>query len=286
MTNPLFTIASALLWGQKQLVDSDSPALDVRVLLCFALGKSDSYLFTWPERDLSTAQQMVFEGLIARRQQGEPIAYIVQQREFWSLPLMVSSATLIPRPDTEVLVEHALKLATNHPMLAHAGALDLGTGTGAIALALASEWPSVGITGVDIQADAVALAQHNAAQLRLANVTFKQGSWFEPVQGQKFALIVSNPPYIDEDDHHLNQGDVRFEPWSALVAKDQGLADLTLIATQACHYMLADAWLLLEHGFAQGEAVRDVLIETGYRDVHTVKDYGDNDRITLGKWKP
>ncbi|MCE2593563.1 peptide chain release factor N(5)-glutamine methyltransferase [Motilimonas cestriensis] len=286
MTDPLLTIAAALHWGQTQLIDSDSPALDVRVLLCFALEKPDSYLYTWPERTITVQQQAVFVELVARRVQGEPVAHIVRQREFWSLPLIVNASTLIPRPDTEVLVEQALALASAHPMLAQAGALDLGTGTGAIALALASEWPHVTVTGVDVKSEAVELALRNGNNLQLNNAQFKQGSWFEPVAGQKFALIVSNPPYIDEDDHHLTAGDVRFEPLSALVAKEKGLADLAFIATQATEYLLANAWLIMEHGFAQGEAVRNLLTQNGYCDVHTVQDYGGNDRITLGKWNP
>ncbi|MCE0556054.1 peptide chain release factor N(5)-glutamine methyltransferase [Motilimonas sp. E26] len=286
MTDPLLTIAAALNWGQKQLTHSDSPALDVRVLLCFALEKPDSYLYTWPDRAIEPQQQAVFVDLVARRAQGEPVAHIVCQREFWSLPLMVNSSTLIPRPDTEVLVEQALMLASDHPMLRQAGVLDLGSGTGAIALALASEWPHVRVTGVDVKPEAVELAQCNSNNLKLGNAQFKQGSWFDPVAGQKFALIVSNPPYIDADDHHLTEGDVRFEPLSALVAKEKGLADLAFIATQATEYLLANAWLIMEHGFAQGEAVRNLLTQNGYCDVNTVKDYGGNDRITLGKWNP
>lgn len=282
MTLKPFSIADALDWALQQLAQSESPALDARVLLAFCLSKPDSYLYTWPEKLLSETEQTCFSQLIARRATGEPVAHITQVREFWSLPLRVSPATLIPRPDTEILVEHALQLSL--PKRDEFGVLDLGTGTGAIALALASEWPQVPVIGVDLKVDAVELAQSNGQALGISNATFRQGSWFDPVAGQQFSLIVSNPPYIDEQDHHLEQGDVRFEPRSALVAKDKGLADLALIARQAPTYLIEQGYLVMEHGYDQGEAVRTLLAEQGYSDIQTVTDYGGNERITLGKW--
>ncbi|MFO6422895.1 peptide chain release factor N(5)-glutamine methyltransferase [Motilimonas sp. KMU-193] len=282
MTLKPFSIADALDWALQQLAQSESPALDARVLLAFCLSKPDSYLYTWPEKLLSETEQTCFSQLIARRATGEPVAHITQVREFWSLPLRVSPATLIPRPDTEILVEHALQLSL--PKRDEFGVLDLGTGTGAIALALASEWPQVPVIGVDLKVDAVELAQSNGQALGISNATFRQGSWFEPVAGQQFSLIVSNPPYIDEQDHHLEQGDVRFEPRSALVAKDKGMADLALIARQAPTYLIEQGYLVMEHGYDQGKAVRTLLAEQGYSDIQTVTDYGGNERITLGKW--
>ncbi|MCE2569979.1 peptide chain release factor N(5)-glutamine methyltransferase [Motilimonas eburnea] len=282
MKDKLLTIADALDWARQQLVQSESAALDARVLLAYSLEKPDSFLFTWPDKVLTDEQQVRFLALIARRVAGEPVAHITQVREFWSLPLKVSPATLIPRPDTEILVEQVLQLEL--PKLHEFGVLDLGTGTGAIALALASEWPNVSVIGIDIQGDAVELAQTNGQALGLSNASFKQGSWFEPVTGQQFSLIVSNPPYIDEQDRHLSEGDVRFEPRSALVAKDHGLADLALIARQAPTYLVERGYLVMEHGYDQGEAVRTLLVEQGFSDVQTLADYCQNDRITLGKW--
>ncbi|MEF1312300.1 peptide chain release factor N(5)-glutamine methyltransferase [Vibrio mytili] len=260
-----------------------SPALDAAVLLCFVLDKPRSYLLTWPEKALETQQQEQFEALLERRLTGEPVAYIIGEREFWSLPLKVSPSTLIPRPDTERLVEVALDKTFNQ-----CGAiLDLGTGTGAIALALASELPKRQVIGVDLKSEAKQLAELNAAQLNIKNVTFNQGSWFEPIElGTKFALIVSNPPYIDEKDPHLAQGDVRFEPKSALVADEQGLADIRYIANTARQYLELGGWLVFEHGYDQASAVRDIMSDFGYQQVTTEKDYGGNDRVTLGCFTP
>ena len=261
---------------------NESPSLDAAVLLCHVLDKPRSYLLTWPERALEPEQQTQFDALLARRIQGEPVAYIVGQREFWSLELNVAPSTLIPRPDTERLVE----LALDKSLLIDGAILDLGTGTGAIALALASELPSREVMGIDLKLEAQQLAEGNAKHLNIKNVTFKQGSWFEPVSsGTKFALIVSNPPYIDEKDPHLVQGDVRFEPRSALVAEENGLADIRTIADQARQYLQSEGWLLFEHGFEQGEAVRQILEEYGFYDVVTEKEYGGNDRVTLGCFK-
>ncbi|MGL5199060.1 MAG: peptide chain release factor N(5)-glutamine methyltransferase, partial [Aeromonas veronii] len=242
-----------------------------------------SYLMTWPERELDAAQQATLLTWLARRLNGEPIAHLVGEREFWSLPLKVSPATLIPRPDTEVLVEQALTRIPQGPCVV----LDLGTGTGAIALALKSERPEIDVWAVDRMADAAALARENSAALGLP-IEVRDGSWFEPLgepdrdETPRFAVIVSNPPYIDGADPHLEQGDVRFEPRSALVADDAGLADIRHIVAHAPAYLLADGWLLLEHGWDQGEAVRQLLRDGGYREVATVRDYGDNDRVTLG----
>ncbi|MFM5870159.1 peptide chain release factor N(5)-glutamine methyltransferase [Aeromonas veronii] len=265
------------------LAEGESPRADADVLLCHLLDCRRSYLMTWPERELDAAQQATLQTWLARRLNGEPIAHLVGEREFWSLPLKVSPATLIPRPDTEVLVEQALTRIPQGPC----AVLDLGTGTGAIALALKSERPEIDVWAVDRMADAAALARENSAALGLP-IEVRDGSWFEPLgepdrdNTPRFAVIVSNPPYIDGADPHLEQGDVRFEPRSALVADDAGLADIRHIVAHAPAYLLTDGWLLLEHGWDQGEAVRQLLREGGYREVATVRDYGDNDRVTLG----
>lgn len=258
---------------------SDSPKRDAEILLSFVTGRARTYLLAFGETVLTAEQLALLESLAARREQGEPIAYLVGEREFWSLPLSVSSATLIPRPDTECLVEQALA----HLPATPCRILDLGTGTGAIALAIASERPDCSVVGGDIKADAVALARHNAEKLAINNVHFLQSSWFESVGGL-FTLIVSNPPYIDANDPHLNQGDVRYEPHSALVAPAEGLADLAEIIRQSPAYLAAGGWLMLEHGWQQAEAVQKLLKNAGFSAVMTHKDYGNNDRVTLGQW--
>ncbi|CAI1618980.1 Release factor glutamine methyltransferase [Serratia fonticola] len=262
-----------------RLTHSDSAKRDAEILLGFVTGRARTYLLAFGETPLTAEQAEQLTLLLARRERGEPVAYLVGEREFWSLPLSVSPATLIPRPDTECLVELALERLSATPC----AILDLGTGTGAIALALASERPDCQLTGIDLQPEAVALAQHNAQKLAINNARFLQGSWFTPVAGQKFALIASNPPYIDEADPHLGQGDVRFEPGSALVAADQGLADLAAIVQQAADYLEPQGWLLLEHGWQQGESVRTLLNAAGFIAVATHRDYGGNDRVTLGQ---
>ncbi|MBC3229955.1 peptide chain release factor N(5)-glutamine methyltransferase [Serratia fonticola] len=262
-----------------RLTQSDSAKRDAEILLGFVTGRARTYLLAFGETPLTAEQTEQLTVLLARRERGEPVAYLVGEREFWSLPLSVSPATLIPRPDTECLVELALERLPAAPC----AILDLGTGTGAIALALASERPDCQLTGIDLQPEAVALAQHNAQKLAINNARFLQGSWFTPVAGQKFALIASNPPYIDEADPHLGQGDVRFEPCSALVAAEQGLADLAVIVQQAADYLEPQGWLLLEHGWQQGENVRALLNAAGFIAVATHRDYGGNDRVTLGQ---
>ncbi|WP_145601546.1 peptide chain release factor N(5)-glutamine methyltransferase [Yersinia frederiksenii] len=259
---------------------SDSPKRDAEILLSFVTGRPRTYLLAFGETVLTTEQLAVLEPLAARREQGEPVAYLVGEREFWSLPLSVSCATLIPRPDTECLVEQALA----HLPATPCRILDLGTGTGAIALAIASERPDCSVVGGDIKADAVALARHNAEKLAINNVHFLQSSWFESVSGL-FTLIVSNPPYIDANDPHLNQGDVRYEPHSALVAPAEGLADLAEIIRQSPAYLEAGGWLMLEHGWQQAESVQKLLKNAGFSAVMTYKDYGNNDRVTLGQWR-
>ncbi|WP_324059026.1 peptide chain release factor N(5)-glutamine methyltransferase [Aeromonas caviae] len=261
------------------LASGESPRADADALLCHLLDCRRSYLMTWPEHELDAAQQATLAGWLARRLNGEPIAHLIGEREFWSLPLKVSPATLIPRPDTEVLVEQALARLPGGPC----ALLDLGTGTGAIALALKSERPDADVWAVDRMPAAAALARTNSAALGLP-IEVRDGSWFAPLSdAPRFAMIVSNPPYIDGTDPHLHEGDVRFEPRSALVAEEQGLADIRLIVTQAPAHLVPGGWLLLEHGWDQGEAVRQLLLQQGYVQVETVSDYGDNERVTLGR---
>ena len=274
----MVTIESLL--SNVELPDSPTPRLDAELLLAQALGKSRGYLHTWPERELEASQLERYQAALARRRTGEPVAYILGRQGFWSLDLDVASHTLIPRPDTELLVETALALLPATPLQV----LDLGTGTGAIALALACERPAWQVTGVDRVPEAVALAQGNGTRLQLANARFAESCWFSALAGQRFQLIVSNPPYIAAADPHLSQGDVRFEPSSALVAGIDGLDDIRLIIEQAPEHLLAGGWLLLEHGFDQAEAVRELLAQRGFAAVDSRRDLGGHQRISLGQW--
>ncbi|ELY2794942.1 peptide chain release factor N(5)-glutamine methyltransferase [Cronobacter dublinensis] len=264
-----------------RLTDSESPRRDAEILLGFVTGRTRTFILAFGETLLADDELTRLDALLARRVQGEPVAYLTGQREFWSLPLEVSAATLIPRPDTECLVEQALARLPAAPCRI----LDLGTGTGAIALALACERPDCQVTALEVIPEAVALARRNAQRLGIDNVTVLQSHWFSALTDARFSLIVSNPPYIDGDDPHLTQGDVRFEPKSALVAPDAGLADLDTIITGARRFLENDGWLLVEHGWRQGGAVRELFTRAGYHDVETCRDYGGNERLTLGQYR-
>ena len=270
----------AALLDQAELPDSPTARLDAELLLAAALGKPRSYLRTWPEHEPGAEQLAAFAALLERRRAGEPVAYILGHQGFWSLDLEVAPHTLIPRPDTELLVETALQLAPATPLRV----LDLGTGSGAIALALASERGGWQVTGVDRIAEAVALAERNRQRLGLTNAVFRQSSWFEALPGERFGLILSNPPYIAASDRHLGEGDVRFEPLSALVAGADGLDDIRQIVAQAPSHLEVGGWLLLEHGYDQAAAVRGLLAAAGFTRVDSRRDLGGHERISLGQW--
>ncbi|MBD1389739.1 peptide chain release factor N(5)-glutamine methyltransferase [Neiella sp. HB171785] len=283
-------IDEAQRWATEQLQQQEG-ATDAVALLTHVLQKPRSFLYTWPEQILSAEQEVKFRQLVTQRRDGLPVAHLTGEKEFWSLPLQVNSSTLIPRPDTECLVEWALELQLPEPLL-HASqpqpqhrVLDLGTGTGAIALALASERPDWLLLAVDQQAQAVALARANARSLELANVSVLQSDWFGAVPDDfGFDLIVSNPPYIAEDDEHLSQGDVRFEPNSALTSGIDGLDDIRLIIDQAPQYLNDGGWLLLEHGYDQAQAVCDLLNQRGFSAVSWRSDLAGQPRVSGGQW--
>ena len=259
---------------------SDSSRLDAELLLCHVLQQPRSYLFTWSDRDLSPEQVDAYDALLQRRLQGEPVAHLIGSQAFWTLDLEVTPDTLIPRPETETLVEVALDKLPDGPYRV----ADLGTGTGAIALSLASERTAWQVVGCDRVDAAVQLAERNRQRLEIGNAEFVQGSWFEPLKG-RFDMIVSNPPYIDPEDPHLQQGDVRFEPLSALIADNQGMADIEQIASTARTYLNPNGWLLFEHGYDQGPVSRELLQRLGYENVETIQDLGARDRVTLGCWR-
>lgn len=273
------TIDAVLCAATPQLSHSDSARLDAELLLCAVLGQSRTYLYTWPERELSVEQQGRYAALLARRAAGEPVAHILGEREFWTLNLGVTADTLIPRPETELLVEAALA------RLPQGGGrvVDLGTGSGAIALALARECPACEVVAVERSMAALAVARKNALRNGIVNVTFYHGSWYGPLQGQRFALIVSNPPYICADDPHLFQGDVRFEPITALASGKDGLEDIRLIIAGAAEHLVPGGWLLLEHGYDQGAAVCALLLAAEFEAVDDLPDLQGHGRVAVGR---
>lgn len=274
------TIDEALRAATTRLVASPTPRLDAEVLLAHLYAKDRTWLYTWGDRSLTPEQISEFAALVDRRVEGWPVAYLTGRREFWGLALNTSPATLIPRPDTERLVEVALDSAATD----EGDFLDLGTGTGAIALAFASEHRGWRVTGVDLAGEAVELARTNADDLAIANARFLQSDWFAALAGCRFDIIVSNPPYIDAEDPHLTRNDVRFEPRSALVAAGNGLADLTTLASHAPAYLNAGGWLWMEHGFDQAAAVRDILSGRGFSNVVSRRDLAEHERVTGGQW--
>ncbi|EKN48094.1 MULTISPECIES: peptide chain release factor N(5)-glutamine methyltransferase [Pseudomonas syringae group] len=272
------TIIASLL-RSAELPDSPTARLDAELLLAAALGKPRSFLHTWPERIVSTEAALAFAGYLQRRRTGEPVAYILGQQGFWKLDLEVAPHTLIPRPETEMLVEAALELV---PAFAPTQVLDLGTGTGAIGLALANDRRQWKITAVDRVPEAVELAERNRQRLQLDNAEVLNSHWFSALEGRQFDLIISNPPYIAETDPHLSMGDVRFEPGSALTSGPDGLDDLRTIISEAPAHLTPGGWLLLEHGYDQGPAVRELLIRHGFERIQTRRDLGEHERITFG----
>lgn len=258
---------------------SDSPRLDVEILIRHVSGFSDTQLITNADQALEPDVLRQLQALLDERRSGVPVAYLTGSREFYSLPLKITSQVLIPRPDTECLVE----LAIEHIRVQSAhSVLDLGTGSGAIALALAHQLPGVAVTATDRDEDALGLARQNATQLKLNEVCFIHSDWFHNIGTERFDVIVSNPPYVDPEDQHLQQGDVRFEPRTALVAQDHGLADLRKIICGASAHLNPGGRLLLEHGYDQAHAVTSMLLENSFESVETHKDFGQNDRISSG----
>lgn len=253
--------------------------IEVQMLLQKALGVPRAWLLAHPEQMLEAGQQAAYEAMLQRRLQGEPVAHILGEREFFGLSFKVTSATLIPRPDTELLVELALQRI---PSQGGFRVLDLGTGTGAIALSIAHARPDVEVVAVDASEAALAVARENAQRLALHNVSFVQSDWFAVLGGQRFDLIVSNPPYITAGDEHLSQGDVRFEPMSALASGSDGLDDIRRIIVQAHNFLERDTWLMLEHGYDQAQQVRDLLQQYGYGDVFSAKDIAGIERVSGG----
>ena len=259
---------------------SDSPLLDAEVLLGFVLGKPRTYLRAWCDNTLTDQQHATFIALIKQRQQSIPIAYLTGTREFWSRDFRVTTDVLIPRPDTELLIELSLELIPKNEAVK---LIDLGTGSGIIAVTLAAERPNAHVTAVDASLAALIVAQHNAQHHQLTNIEFYQSDWFTNVPKSLFDVVISNPPYIDPEDEHLQQGDVRFEPKTALIAEDQGLSDIKNIAATARRYLKPAGHLLIEHGYNQAQQVQAIFNALAYDKVQSYRDLSGQPRVTHGR---
>ena len=272
-----------LLAHAIEQLNNEEASLEANLLLQHILNVNRAWLIAHAEDILTTEQDAIFEALLQRRLNGEPIAHILGSREFFGLNLKVTADTLIPRPDTETLVEAALEKI---PKTAQARVLDLGTGTGAIALALAKHCPQAHVTAVDFSENALTVARENAENLSTPNVSFMHSHWFSALNNQQFDLIVSNPPYIAEHDPHLTQGDVRFEPKSALTSGADGLNDIRHIIAHAPQHLRPSGWLMLEHGYDQAEAVAKLMAEAGFTEIAHAQDLAGIQRVTFGMVSP
>lgn len=263
-----------------QIADSTSAAFEAQLLLTHLLKQNRAWLIAHGNETLTPSNHADFEALLHRRLLGEPIAYILGNREFYGLDLMVTPNTLIPRPDTEILVEAAL---AKIELYQQASVCDLGTGSGAIALAIAKNRPQADVIAVDASKAALKVAQSNAENLNLNNIEFVLSNWFENLNNHRFDVMVSNPPYIEENDAHLTQGDLRFEPLSALASGADGLNDIRQIVNDCLIYLKPQGWLMLEHGYNQAEQVANLMADAGLTNIETMQDLGSNDRVTIGK---
>jgi len=269
-----------LIKDAAEVLGSDTARLDAEVLLASLLKKDRSYLLAWPEKILPQKTREQFYQLVKRRASGEPVAYLTGQREFWSLPLAVSTDTLIPRPETETLVTLALEKIPPDDCLHIA---DLGTGSGAIALAIAHERPCCRVVATDASAKSLEIAAGNASSLGIENIHFIHGNWCDPLPHEPFDLILSNPPYIEDQDPHLERGDVRFEPRTALASGPEGMDDLDHIVACARQHLRKEGWLMLEHGYRQADRVKKRLSEHGYREISSHSDEAGLDRVCMGR---
>ena len=282
--SPAATVRSTLQSAAQQLKDSSEIEtdadcnLEAEILLCHVLEKDRSWLYAWPEHELAAEQQAGFEKLLERRLKGEPVSYITGHREFWGINLVVTSDTLIPRPETELLVETALSCVTQPD----ANVLELGTGTGAITAALAYENPGWQFLVTDKDPKTLKIAEKNLQKYEKRSHT-QISDWFEDLIPEPFDLVISNPPYIEEQDSHLQQGDLRFEPRHALASGPDGLDDIRII-TQSCKaYLKSGGFLILEHGYNQGTAVPELFQTAGLRNIQTIRDLSGHDRLTIGQ---
>jgi release factor glutamine methyltransferase len=271
------TIQQALQWARLQLVMSPTLRLDIESLLCHVLQCTPSRLISYPEQQLTSSQQQNFVSLVEQRQQGIPVAHLTGSRGFWSLDIEVNQHTLIPRPDTELLVSLALEKIQPGMCIA-----DLGTGSGAIALAIKSECHDIWMLATDFSEAALQQAKQNAVKNNL-DVHFFRGQWLDAIQPETLDIIISNPPYIRSDDPHLTNGDLRFEPLSALASGEDGLDDIRLRVDQSSWVLKSDGWLMVEHGYDQSQAVQVLFQQAGFIEIQAFQDYGQQDRVVIGK---
>jgi release factor glutamine methyltransferase len=276
------TVAQAIGTAANQLHPHvDAARLEAELLLSHLLGKSRSWLIAWSDTRLDDQQLQHFSDLVNKRIQGVPIAQLTGEREFWSLPLRVTADTLIPRPETELLVETCLDL---YPAENSITVADLGTGSGAIALAIATERPAWCILATDKSHQALDVAIHNAETLQIDNIQLLQGDWFDALPANiRVEVLLSNPPYIPMNDPHLQQGDLRFEPRTALASGDDGLDAIRLIISKASDYLEPGGYLLLEHGYNQGSAVRRLIHQSALGEINTLTDLAGHERVTIGR---
>ena len=273
-------IQQALQQASRELsASSPSAMLDVQVLLSFVLRCNTAHLAAWPEKDITKEQQSHYLQLIRQRQQGLPVAHLTGQREFWSLNFFVDNSTLIPRPETETLIEFILTKFTRRENLK---LLDMGTGTGAIAITIANEKPEWQIVASDVSKEALKLARQNSEQHHTANISFIQSDWFENITAVDFDIIVSNPPYVASDDPHLQQGDVRFEPLSALTSGIAGMDDIEHLCSHAAEHLNNNGWLIVEHGYNQAQQVAECFTKNGFSEIQQQRDISGHLRMTAG----